>query len=120
MIINFPLLLISFGVLLFSIFAEKETIISWCIGLIIILALITVLTIVINLFFSNYGINKIIFHTGYLVYKNIKYPITNGSRLIYSKISIWSIFNYGDAGELVLIANNKKIKLGRYFQYEIN
>ncbi len=81
--------------------------------------LIVGLAALVNLLFSCFGKRRVLIEKGYITYMDETYPISEETRLIYCRCCIDSILR-GYPGELSLIINNKELKLGQYFRFEIN
>lgn len=97
---------------------SEEIILLFLFTFIICIFLITV-SITMNIIFSNFGNRRIIINKGSIIYMNKEYKINEEYRLIYSKVSLQTILAYGCPGDLILIVDNKEIKLGWYFGFEI-
>lgn len=118
-IVNIPVILFNLVLLFFTRENNDKGIILLFLYTIIICFSIVLSSIIVNVIFSILGKRKIIIDKGSITYMNHEYIINEETRLIYSKISLQTIIAYGYPGELVLIINNKRIKLGWYFGFEV-
>lgn len=118
-LINTPLAIINLILLLIARGQTHDKMVLLLLSAIIINVSTIFLSVVANIIFSIIGKRRVVIGRGNIIYMNHMYIITEESRLIYSKISLDTFLTFAQPGELVLIINNKQVKLGGYFRLEI-
>ena len=119
-IVNIPIAIINLILYFFARGKGNNEIILMFLSVSMICILMILVSIMMNIIFSHFGRRRVVINSGSIIYMNKKYKINGGARIIYSKISLQNIIGYGCPGDLLLIIDNKPIKLGWYFRFEIN